>query len=72
MRGADWVNVFKAGKGTVTVWESVGGTKGALLYKLTGIPLTPCGHHGFYCSVLCMLLHVFLVVPSLSLFAAGL
>ena len=35
------MNVFKAGRGTVTVWESSGGQKGAQLYKLSGIPLTP-------------------------------
>ena len=38
---SDWVNVFKAGKGTLTVWESVDGKKGAQLYQLSGIPLTP-------------------------------
>jgi hypothetical protein len=35
------VNVFKPGTGTITVWENTGGTRGAQLYQLKGIPLTP-------------------------------
>jgi hypothetical protein len=38
---AQWVNVFKPGKGTITIWENTGGTRGAQLYQLKGIPLTP-------------------------------
>ena len=38
---SDWVNVFKPGKGTITIWENTGGTRGAQLYQLKGIPLTP-------------------------------
>ena len=38
---SDWVNVLPAGKGTITVWESVGGKRGKQLYQLSGIPLTP-------------------------------
>ena len=29
------------GKGTITVWENVGGTRGKQIYQLKGIPLTP-------------------------------
>lgn len=29
------------GSGTITVWENVGGKRGAQLYELPGIPLTP-------------------------------
>ena len=36
-----WVNVFKPGKGTITIWENVGGTRGQQIYQLKGIPLTP-------------------------------
>ena len=35
------VNVFKPGTGTITVWENSGGQRGAVLYQLKGIPLTP-------------------------------
>ena len=35
-----WVDVFKVGTGTFTVWESSGGVRGAQLLK-TPIPLTP-------------------------------
>ena len=36
------VNVFKPGTGTITVWENVGGTRGASpIYTLSKIPLTP-------------------------------
>jgi hypothetical protein len=38
---SDWVNVFKPGTGTITVWENTGGTRGAVLYQKKGIPLTP-------------------------------
>jgi hypothetical protein len=39
---SDWVNVFKPGSGTITVWENVGGTRGAQpIYRLEHIPLTP-------------------------------
>ena len=38
---SDWVNVFKPGIGTITVWENTGGTRGPQLYQLEGIPLTP-------------------------------
>ena len=35
------MNVFKPGKGTVNVWENIGGVRGPQLYQLKGIPLTP-------------------------------
>ena len=35
---SDWVNKFKPGKGTITVWENTGGARGAQLYQLKGIP----------------------------------
>ena len=38
---SDWVNVFKPGTGTITIWENTGGKRGAQLYKLSKIPLTP-------------------------------
>lgn len=39
---SDWVNVFKPGKGTITICENVGGARSAQpLYTLHGIPLTP-------------------------------
>ena len=39
---SDWVNVFKPGTGTITIWENVGGARSAEpLYTLKGIPLTP-------------------------------
>ena len=38
---AQWVNIFKPGKGTITVFENSGGARGTQLYTLTGIPLTP-------------------------------
>ena len=38
---SDWVNVFKPGKGTITIYENTGGTRGKQLYQLKGIPLTP-------------------------------
>ena len=31
----------RRGSGTITVWENVGGKRGAQLYELPGIPLTP-------------------------------
>jgi hypothetical protein len=33
--------LFKPGTGTITVYENTGGTRGAQLYQLKGIPLTP-------------------------------
>lgn len=41
MHAVSGVNVFKPGTGTITVWENTGGTRGAQLYQLKGIPLTP-------------------------------
>jgi hypothetical protein len=38
---SDWVNVFKPGSGTITIWENVGGVRGAQIYSLPKIPLTP-------------------------------
>ena len=38
---SDWVNVFKPGTGTITIWENTGGKRGAQLYKVDKIPLTP-------------------------------
>ena len=38
---SDWVNVFKPGTGTITIWENTGGVRGAQIYTLKGIPLTP-------------------------------
>ena len=38
---SDWVNIFKPGKGTITIWENSGGKRGAKLYSLGNIPLTP-------------------------------
>ena len=35
------MNVFKEGKGTITIWENTGGTRGAQIFQLKGIPLTP-------------------------------
>eukprot|EP01049_Picozoa_sp_SAG25_P000645 SAG25_NODE_23_length_22180_cov_132.152892_10_plen_61_part_00 len=35
------VNVFKPGKGTITVWENKAGKRGDQIYTKTGIPLTP-------------------------------
>lgn len=35
------VNVFREGKGTITIWENIGGTRGSQVYQLKGIPLTP-------------------------------
>ena len=37
---AGWVNSFRSGTGTFTVWETTGGTRGAQLLS-TSIPLTP-------------------------------
>jgi hypothetical protein len=36
-----WVNIFKPGKGTITIWENIGGARGKQLFTLSGIPLTP-------------------------------
>ena len=33
--------MFKPGKGTITIYENTGGTRGKQLYQLKGIPLTP-------------------------------
>ena len=33
--------VFKPGKGTITIYENTDGKRGAQLYQLKGIPLTP-------------------------------
>ena len=30
-----------AGKGTITIWENIGGTRGKQLFQLKAIPLTP-------------------------------
>jgi len=38
---SDWVNVFKPGTGTITLWENIGGVRDKQLYQLKGIPLTP-------------------------------
>ena len=38
---SDWVNVFKPGTGDITIWENTGGKRGAKLYSLSDIPLTP-------------------------------
>eukprot|EP01047_Picozoa_sp_COSAG01_P063539 COSAG01_NODE_8250_length_2856_cov_79.780921_3_plen_64_part_00 len=38
---SQWVNVFKPGSGTITVWENTGGTRGAQIFQLQHIPLTP-------------------------------
>jgi hypothetical protein len=38
---SDWVNVFKPGTGTITVYENSGRTRGPQLFQLKGIPLTP-------------------------------
>jgi hypothetical protein len=38
---SDWSNVFKPGTGTITIWENVGGQRGAQIFQLKGIPLTP-------------------------------
>lgn len=38
---SDWVNVFKPGTGTITVFENIGGKRGPQLYQLEHIPLTP-------------------------------
>lgn len=38
---SDWTNVFRPGTGQITVWENVGGKRGAQLYQLQHIPLTP-------------------------------
>ena len=38
---SQWVNIFKPGKGTITLWENIAGTRGKQLFKLSGIPLTP-------------------------------
>jgi hypothetical protein len=38
---SDWVNVFKPGTGTITVWENQGGKRGDKIYSQSGIPLTP-------------------------------
>jgi hypothetical protein len=39
---SDWVNVFRPGTGTITIWENVGGARSAQpLYRLHGIALTP-------------------------------
>ena len=38
---SDWVNIFKPGTGTITIWENENGKRGAQLYKLSKIPLTP-------------------------------
>ena len=35
------VNLFKPGTGTITVYENTGGSRGAQMYQLKGIPLTP-------------------------------
>jgi hypothetical protein len=40
-RHVQWVNIFKPGKGTITLWENIAGTRGKQLLKLSGIPLTP-------------------------------
>jgi hypothetical protein len=34
---SDWVNVFKPGTGTITVWENQGGKRGAQLYNKSGM-----------------------------------
>ena len=50
---SDWVNVFKPGKGTITIYENSGGTRGKSLYQLKGIPLTPgepCALDGDCCA----------------------
>ena len=50
---SDWVNVFKPGKGTITIYENTGGTRGKSLYQLKGIPLTPgepCALDGERCA----------------------
>lgn len=38
---SDWVSSFEVGTGAVKVWESVNGTRGALLLTVADIPLTP-------------------------------
>ena len=38
---SDWVNVFRAGTGTITLWENTGGKRGKQLFRLPKIPLTP-------------------------------
>ena len=35
------MNCFKPGTGTITVFENTGGSRGAQIYQLKGIPLTP-------------------------------
>ena len=35
------MNVFKPGSGTITIYENDEGKRGAQLYSLKGIPLTP-------------------------------
>ena len=43
--------MFKPGTGTITVWENSGGQRGAVLYQLKGIPLTPgCWPHCLCCD----------------------
>ena len=38
---SDWVNVFKPGTGTITVYENTGGKRGAQVYTQSKLPLTP-------------------------------
>ena len=38
---SDWVNIFKPGTGSITVYENKDGTRGPQLYTLKGIPPTP-------------------------------
>jgi hypothetical protein len=41
-QNSDWINVFKVGTGTITIWESLGGgARGRHLYTLDKIPLIP-------------------------------
>ena len=43
------MNVFKPGTGTITVYENVGGKRGAQIYTQSKIPLTP-GIYSNYAS----------------------
>lgn len=38
---SNWTSAFEVGTGAVTVWENVGGTRGAELLSVSDIPLTP-------------------------------
>lgn len=40
-RYSDWVNVFRPGTGTITIWENNNGVTGRQLFQLEHIPLTP-------------------------------